>query len=165
MGSWWLMTWVRLRLATEQAKLGTTCSGGTLSQNEMQLPLRCTEDVPLHPFFPRLNQDAPALVADHDNLEIPIAKEITSAPQTQACTWKGFCAKVTLTFSACFSSLVARNFSDKLIGANSVNVNEKLFFAISRTRAFELRKRGLRDRNSPTCTLSQNGYGDNVVSR
>ena len=26
--------------------------------------------------------------------------------------------------------------------------------------AFELGKRGLRDRNSPTCTLSQNGYGD-----
>ena len=50
MGSWWLMTWVRLRLATEQAKLGTTCSGGTLSQNEMQLPLWCTEDTPLHPF-------------------------------------------------------------------------------------------------------------------
>ena len=30
------------------------------------------------------------------------------------------------------------------------------------TCAFELRKRGLRDRNSPTCTLSQNGYGDNI---
>ena len=24
-------------------------------------------------------------------------------------------------------------------------------------------KKGLRDRNSPTCTLSQNGYGDTVV--
>ena len=33
--------------------LGTTCSGGTLSQNEMQLPLGCTEDTPLHPFFTR----------------------------------------------------------------------------------------------------------------
>jgi len=29
----------RLRLATEQAKLGTACSDGTLSQNAMQLPL------------------------------------------------------------------------------------------------------------------------------
>ena len=30
------------------------------------------------------------------------------------------------------------------------------------TRAFELGKRSLRDRNSPTCTLSQNGYGDGI---
>ena len=45
------MTWVWLRLATEQAKLGTTCSGGTLSQNEMQLPLEYTEGAPLHPLF------------------------------------------------------------------------------------------------------------------
>ena len=29
---------------------------------------------------------------------------------------------------------------------------------------FELGKRGLRDRNSPTCTLSQNGYGDSIFS-
>ena len=32
MGSWWLMTWGRCGLATEQAKLGTTCSGETLIQ-------------------------------------------------------------------------------------------------------------------------------------
>ena len=45
------MTWVWLRLATEQAKLGTTCSGGILGQNEMQLPLERTEGAPLHPFL------------------------------------------------------------------------------------------------------------------
>ena len=31
------------------------------------------------------------------------------------------------------------------------------------TERFDLQK-GLRDRNSPTCTLSQNGYGDSPVS-
>ena len=31
------------------------------------------------------------------------------------------------------------------------------------TERFDLQK-GLRDRNSPTCTLSQNGYGDSSVS-
>jgi hypothetical protein len=27
-------------------------------------------------------------------------------------------------------------------------------------QGLNLRQKGLRDRNSPTCTLSQNGYGD-----
>jgi hypothetical protein len=36
-GSWWPGN--RLRLATEQGKLGATCNGGTLDQNAMQWPL------------------------------------------------------------------------------------------------------------------------------
>jgi hypothetical protein len=40
----------------------------------------------------------------------------------------------------------------------------KIFFAkwkvLCQGAGFETGEKGLRDRNSPTCTLSQNGYGE-----
>ena len=42
-------------------------------------------------------------------------------------------------------------------------VRDKHALRTRHTERFDLQK-GLRDRNSPTCTLSQNGYGDSSVS-